>query len=98
MRASRATTDAPPLPIRGCMRPSVALRLMVIVLSILPFAAFAQDPSDAASAGYRMGYLMGYFCPMIGIVAIVIATIVLIVAHVRKRNDRDGRNDRDSRW
>ncbi|MGH8061580.1 MAG: hypothetical protein ACREO7_06150 [Pseudoxanthomonas sp.] len=64
-----------------------------VLVLLLPIMAHAQAQGGAAEAGYKTGYLIGFLCPIVAIVGIVVWVITLIF-----RKPKPPRNKHRSGW
>jgi hypothetical protein len=64
----------------------------------LPAAALPANANTAERAGYEMGLLAAWLCPLLGLLAIAAVGVVMYMRERRFDRERDERRHGRSRW
>lgn len=62
-------------------------RIFASLFTMLPVIAFAQSPDAAGDLGYQAGYIVGFYGPIVVIVAVVVLLGWLIFRKPKRRKD-----------
>jgi hypothetical protein len=77
---------------------ATAAALFWIATTALPAVALPANASQAERAGYEMGLIAAWLCPLLGVLAIAAVGVVLYLRERRIDRERDERRHGRSRW